>query len=72
MGQNLINHKKARIHTYVGNKASTTRRIDLDEPENEIIVIDHKHQYGITRVLGIYMPFTSVTGVKNNNPDEDR
>ena len=72
MGQNLINHNKARILAYVKNKASTTRRIDLEEPENEIIVIDHKHQHGITRVQGIYRPFTSVTGVKNNNPDEDR
>jgi hypothetical protein len=34
MGQNLINHKKARILAYVKNKASTTRRIDLEEPEN--------------------------------------
>jgi hypothetical protein len=34
--------------------------------------IDHKHQHGITRVQGIYRPFTSVTGVKNNNPDEVR
>jgi hypothetical protein len=72
MGQNLINHNKARILAYVKNKASATRRIDLEEPENEIIVIDHKRQHGITRVQGIYKPFTSVTGVKNNNPDEDR
>jgi hypothetical protein len=39
--------------------------------DNEIIVIEHKHQNGITRVQGDYRPLTSVAGI-STLPDQER
>jgi hypothetical protein len=50
---------------------NTTRQITLEDNENEIIVIDHKHQNGMSRVQGIYRPFTSVDG-NSSLPDQER
>jgi hypothetical protein len=49
----------------------TTRQITLEDNENEIIVFDHKHQNGRTRVQDTYRPFKSVGG-NSNLPDQER
>ena len=53
------------------NNANITRQINLEDEENEIIVFYHKHQNGITRVQGVYRPFTSAAGI-TCLPDQER
>ena len=71
VSQTITLHVKARILAYVKNNAKTIRKMKLEDDENEIIVIDHQHQHGISRVQGIYRPFTSATGM-SSLPDQER
>ena len=71
ISQTLTQNGKARVLAYVKNNANTTRHINLEGEENEIIVIDHKHQNGVTRVQGVYRPFTSAAGMLTL-PDQER
>ena len=71
VSQTLKECGKARVLAYVKNNANTTRQTNLENEENEIIVIDHKHQNGITRVQGIYRPFTSTAAI-SSLPDQER
>ena len=71
LSQTMQQYGKARVLANVKNNVNTTRQITLDDNENEIIVIDHKHQNGITRVQGVYRPFTSAVG-NSSIPDQER
>ena len=53
VSQTLTKYGKARVLAYVKNSANALRQKNLEDEENEIIVIDHKHQNGITRVQGV-------------------
>ena len=41
------------------------RQIKYEDEENEIIIIDHKHQNRVTRVQRVYRPFTFAAGMSN-------
>ena len=71
VSQTLTKYGKARVLAYVKNNANALRQKDLEDEENEIIVFDHKHQNGVTRVQGVYRPFTSAAGM-SNLPDQER
>ena len=45
--------------------------MNVEDNENEIIEADYQHKHGITRVQGIYRPFTSATKM-SSLPDQER
>ena len=71
VSQTITLHGKARILAYVKNNAKTIRQMNLEDDENDIIVINHQHQHGLTRVQGIYRTFISATGM-SSLPDQER
>jgi hypothetical protein len=46
----MQNCEKARVQVYVKNNVRTNSQIILEDNENEIIDINHKHQNRIIRV----------------------
>jgi len=61
-------YNKSRIIAYTKDDSNLTRRLDLESPDDEVIIFDKifPNAKNVDRVIGLYRPFTGPDGDKSS------